>query len=370
MERTNRFEAMKQGHQILLAVALIIAFVLSLILLGEAAIRVRSYFKHGDAFFRVENISYIDEATGLRLPKPGYRSGKMTINEDGFRGPLIPHEKPEGTTRIAFVGGSTTLCAEVSGDDKTWPFLAMQALGDAYPDRAFDYVNAGVSGFTVASSLTRFKAQVAALKPDIVMVYHATNDLSRNSRVAAEAQGFDGLRGDQSLPWITDYSLLAYLVVKNLRVLDRQQDATDPVHDYRMDPETIAEPFADDLDTLIAAIREAGAKPVVATFATRIRAEQNEEEKLASAVTSLYYMPYMTPESLITGFDRYNRVIRDLDDVLMADIAEEIPGDAVHFVDSVHFTDEGAQAMADAVLSTLVEAVRRLDRDAPDQKNS
>ena len=56
--------------------------------------------------------------------------------------------KPPGTYRIAFLGGSTTYCAEVSGDDKTWPYLVVEALKAGYPDRRFDYVNVGVPGYT------------------------------------------------------------------------------------------------------------------------------------------------------------------------------------------------------------------------------
>ena len=64
------------------------------------------------------------------------------INELGFRGKPFSMEKAPGTYRIAFLGGSTTYCAEVSGDDKTWPYLVVEAIKLAHPDWRFDYIYA------------------------------------------------------------------------------------------------------------------------------------------------------------------------------------------------------------------------------------
>ena len=66
-----------------------------------------------------EDTYRFDNKIGLRLPMPGFTSPRLTINSLGFRGPELPRKKPPGTYRIAFLGGSTTYCAEVSGDDKT-----------------------------------------------------------------------------------------------------------------------------------------------------------------------------------------------------------------------------------------------------------
>ena len=69
-------------------------------------------------------------------------------------------------------------------------------------------------------------------------------------------------------------------------------------------------------------------------------------------------MPYMTPEGILTGFRAYNQVIAEVGAAKGAPVIDgedEIPGDTVHFQDSVHFTDEGCRAMARRICSRLVQ---------------
>ena len=138
-----------------------LALFVILFALAEGVVRVRAWLKHGQAVVRIEDTYRIDEQTGLRVPMPGFTTPRLTINSLGFRGPELPRDKPPGTYRIAFLGGSTTYCAEVSGDDKTWPYLVVEALKLAHPDRRFDYINAGVPGYTTHESLRRFEASDA-----------------------------------------------------------------------------------------------------------------------------------------------------------------------------------------------------------------
>jgi lysophospholipase L1-like esterase len=99
----------------------------------------------------------------------------------------------------------------------------------------------------------------------------------------------------------------------------------------------------------------------VATFSARLRAEQTEEEQLRAAASALYYMPFMTPRGLIGAYARYNPIIREVAQATGALLIEgefDIPGDALHFADSVHFTDAGSRAMATRVSGALA---RRAD---------
>jgi hypothetical protein len=61
--------------------------------------------------------------------------------------------KPAGTVRIAFLGGSTTFCAEGSSNQATWPHLVWQALQTAHPNVRFDYLNASAPGYATAALL-------------------------------------------------------------------------------------------------------------------------------------------------------------------------------------------------------------------------
>ena len=311
---------------------------------------------------RIEDSYQFDEEIQLRLPNPGFRNSRITINSLGFRGSEIPREKPSGTYRIAFLGGSTTYSTEVSSDRMTWPHLVLEALGEAHPACSLDHINAGVPGFTTRDSLKRFQFEVAALAPDLVFIYHATNDLSRNSRDAAEAQGLASVALEANLSWLSEWSMLVYLVEKNLRILAVQQAAQDDSNKLKLDSDALAGAFRANLVALVRAAKESGAKVALVTFSVRLRADQTPEEQNAAAVTSLYYMPYMTPAGLIEGFAAYNEVIRQVaqqEATILVEAAEAIPGDARHFVDSVHFSDQGSSKMA-AVVSAALE--KRFDQ--------
>ncbi len=352
----TRFHRMNARQRATVIGGVCLALFVILFALAEGVVRVRAWLKHGQAVVRIEDTYRIDEQTGLRVPMPGFTTPRLTINNLGFRGPELPRDKPPGTYRIAFLGGSTTYCAEVSGDDKTWPYLVVEALKLAHPDRRFDYINAGVPGYTTHESLKRFEAEVSALDPDIVVIYHATNDLSGNSRKAAKAQGLSSEAGDRTLTWLSNWSMLAYLVEKNLRVLALQAAVDDPSNKLNADPTALAAPFEDDLRKLVQTVKASGAKVALVSFVTRLRRDQTPEEKKAAAVSALYYMPYMTPDGLIDGFEAYNRTIRKVakeEGATFVDAAMAVPGDAARFADSVHFKDQGAAAIARVVSAGL-----------------
>jgi hypothetical protein len=70
-------------------------------------------------------------------------------------------------------------------------------------------------------------------------------------------------------------------------------------------------------------------------------------------------MPFMTADGILEGFAEYNRVIREVaaaTGCLLIEGEDTIPGDDVHFVDSVHFSAEGCRLMAARVAEALVAA--------------
>ena len=62
------------------------------------------------------------------------------------------------------------------------------------------------------------------------------------------------------------------------------------------------------------------------------------------AAASAFYMPFLTTKALIEGEGRFNDVLREVGRATGALVIEgehDIPGDAVHFFDTVHLTDTG-----------------------------
>lgn len=349
------FASMSRLRRILVLFGVASVGCVLVLFLAEAAIRVRAVLRNGSVW-GIQEFLTIDPATQLRVPVAGGRFGPIEINSLGFRGPEIAVPKPAGTIRIAFLGASTTFCGEVSSNAASWPDLVVQELRRAHPNVPFDYVNGGVPGFGVAASRANLRGRVERLEPDVIVIYHATNDLSSNSFELAREQGLIRERPDMQRSWLSHYSLLVRLVEMNLTIRSRQRMVDVPAGKLRLDLPRLTAPFRNELSALVSEARGAARVVAVATFSTHYRRGQTPATQLAAANTSLYYMPFMTVEALLESFDAYNRAITQIAEaqgVVLIGGADEIPGDPVHFHDSVHFTDAGSIVMASRVTRAL-----------------
>jgi len=342
-------------------IVLITTFIVVAVLLAEVALRVRQSLKYGSAQ-TIEQYYTVDDRLNLRVPLPNLDSGRIKTNSLGFRGPEIATPKPAGTLRIAFLGASTTWCAEVSGNDKVWADIVARSVEAGLPGVSVDYVNGGVPGYTVASSLRNLERRIAPLAPDVIVIYHLTNDLSGELRRLAEHRKLiDDSKIDQP-GWFSEYSLLWNLAEKNLRVLIAQSRVRSNVGRLQLEaPELLGATFRSELTELVRAAQRDAKVVAVATFSTQLRRDQSPERKLEAAASALYYMPFMTPDGLLTAYERYNDVIREVarsTGALLIEREGDIGGDPEHFADTVHFTDAGSAAMARRVSAALLDMLR------------
>jgi lysophospholipase L1-like esterase len=345
----------------LLWTVLAAVLVVGLIVLAASAefgIRWFQERKHGGVA-TVEQTYRLDERLGLRVPVANLRLERIQTSSLGFRGPEIVLPKPPGTLRIAYLGASTTWCAEVSGNDKVWAHLVAEDLRLALADVNVDYVNAGVPGYVAKSSRSNLQHRVAPTEPDIVVIYHATNDLSVELRRLAAARGVTRQASPQPPSWLATHSVLWNLAEKNLRIWLAQLQAAKAVGRLELDASTLGEGFRADLTALVRDAQRQAGVVALATFSHRLRRSQGANEQLESAASALYYMPFMTPAGLLDAYERYNQVIREVardTGALLIEGEHDIPGDARHFTDSVHFTDDGARAMASRVSAALTRS--------------
>jgi lysophospholipase L1-like esterase len=351
----SRFDGLPAWQRAAIIASTVLVICLILLLLAEVGVRLRNKIRYGN-FWGIEETYALNPASGLRIPIPGGRFGPITINSFGFRSPEITEAKPPGRLRLAFLGGSTTYCAEVSSNEMTWPHLVWKTLHERWPALDLDYINAGVPGYTTRTLLSALEKRVAHFEPDIIVIYEATNDLSSNSYELARDQGVVAHRPEEG-GWLSRHSLLALLIQKNLEIMRRQSLATSSAGKVKLDTARLDAEFRSDYTNLVEASEKIARLVVTVTFAHRIRAEQSPEGKKEAAVTALYYMPYMTIDDLVTGFAHYNQVIRDVaaaHRALLVGGEDTIPADAGHYADSVHFTDAGSMAMAKRVSGALI----------------
>jgi lysophospholipase L1-like esterase len=335
----------------------ILAAILSLLvvlLLAEGAMRVRQWIKYGTSSPAVSECAK-DASSGLFIPAPGSDTGRIKIDSRGFRNDELEVPKPPGRIRLVFLGASTTFCAEASSNSATWPHLVCERLRKECPGSDFDYVNAGVQGYSVEHSIRNLEHRVRPLEPDLIFFYEAANDLSCDTRtLALEAGLFSGNVDEPSC--LAKISVVASWMEKNAKVRLRMR-GLESENQLRFDPDTLALGYRGRLLQLLRSAREVAPVVAVGTFCWQVRADQPRERQIEACNTAAYYMPWMNIDGFLSAQRAYNKAIREAAAATGAVLVEgedEIPGDPVHFADSVHLTDAGCRAMAERVSTRIL----------------
>jgi len=109
-------------------------------------------------------------------PKPNWSRGKNKHNSLGYRGDEIDIPKPKGEFRIVCMGGSTTYTGKVEDYTLAYPALLEKELRAKGYDNV-KVINSGIDGWSSYESLINFELRVLDLEPDMIIIYHATNDI-------------------------------------------------------------------------------------------------------------------------------------------------------------------------------------------------
>ena len=333
------------------------AALVTLVLIGglELALRARAWIRYGSFATSVRDPMLVyDREAGLFVPKPGYelKGGRIDIriNSLGFRGDDFASRKPPRTVRIACLGASTTFCAEVSHNHKTWPHRLQEKLAAAYPDVHFEVINGAVGGYVAADNVKNLTHRILPLDPDLAIYYEANNEIVRDTRELALRRGLIASSDTRSFAnRLSRYSLLFDLTYKNLAIA---YGRTTVANEKKIDtvPPNLPQHFVGELDEMRRDAAARGVPLVLSTFTVKYRRNQPRETQIANADVAFYYMPWMSIDGMLDAVDTYNQAILDYaaaHHVPVVDDRDAVPPDAEHFSDCMHFVDKGAEAMAD-----------------------
>lgn len=106
-------------------------------------------------------------------------SWTVRMNDQGYRGPPLAPRRA-GVYRVLCIGDSITFGFNVDQDD-AFPRRLEQLLAARHPGRAFEVINAGVSGWSWAQGVRYLESRGLALEPDAVVMAHGTNDQFYNA---------------------------------------------------------------------------------------------------------------------------------------------------------------------------------------------
>ncbi len=320
----------------------------------------------------------------------GGQTGTMEfkINDFGFRSSSMKTaKKPPGTDRIFFLGGSTTEQIYLP-EEKTFVSLVEKELSKAFPERRFEGINAGASGYLAADALALLVYKVLYYEPDWVIVMLGVNDL-RYGAVPA----YDPVRRPnyQKILYRPGYresalghflqilkrshflTLLKWRLVNRLFPPDAEkfQNKLEQYNEFRrarkntpVSPITESrslDDFIKYLEEIIFIAKGHGVELILMTEPTIY------QENLPPEIDEKLWMGWLdlegntdlnlSNEFLFQGMRQFNDAVRSLSQrygVGLIDLEKEIPKTLDTFYDDAHFTPLGAQRAAEVIAAYLV----------------
>jgi len=282
----------------------------------------------------------------------------LKLNRYGYFGPDWPLEKPPGTLRIACLGASATANNIADADrDYSYPDMLQRMLAadfrEAGIDQEVEVLNFGIGGRTTAELVIVFFLHIVHFKPDVVLFYQGFNDLmfhlmddfapDYSHGRCSLGERIHAIRFAHALPrlpWWHSYEALKERLfgtgnTRNdlWRVLMTQK----PDMNRDFEHMEVKERF---LESIVAGCRHYGFRLILGTY--------GYYEYRFNKTTLKYRDGVMIENDIVRAIGRkYGLTVVDL--------AETIPNDADHYVDSLHLSPKGmevlARGFADAILT-------------------
>ena len=310
-------------------------------------------------------------------------SMEFKINEFGFRSPSMKTEKkPAGTYRLFFLGGSTTEEIYLP-EEKTFPFLVEKKLTQKFPDRKFECVNGGISGYLAADVLALLAYKVMYYEPDLIFVMLGVNDLRYGTMPGFDPIHRPNYRKDLYSPGRNESpsELLAklmkqshFLTLLKWRILNRIFPPDAEKYKTKLEEydawrkERLQNPFTEipeskSLDDFLKYLKEIifiskghGVRLILMTepfiYQENLPREINEKLWMGWLGAASHLKTNLSPEFMLKEMNRFNNAVRKLArdyDVELIDLEKEIPKTLTYFYDDVHLTPEGAKRASEVI---------------------
>jgi lysophospholipase L1-like esterase len=322
----------------------------------------------------------VPDAGALRM-SDGLEQKKFVLRVDrqGFIMPSRVHDHPDLT--IAFLGGSTTECTYVDEDNR-FPYLAGRLLERETLLKVNSY-NAGRSGNNTLHCLNILLNKVVNLKPDLVVLMENINDLAilmyektywntnpSRSPIQERLPTFKTVGQDLRQTFYLVRDLTFPNLSRELKKMSPfgRQVKGDEFHGVRgqkitIDQDLLVREFSLNLQTFINICRARGIIPVLLTQPSRLTA--SPDPLIQKLMGSLEVSQGITYAEFKAAFDRLNQTTRDVgaqNQVLVIDLAREIPPVKENICDVAHFNDQGSRLVAARLAAGLIPVVKSLPK--------
>jgi len=287
---------------------------------------------------------------------------RFDLDNNGFIVPSRKYDRPDRV--IVFLGGSTTECMFVDQDHR-FPYVVGKILEQETGKKINSY-NGGMSGNNTLNAVDILINKVIPLKPDVVVYMENINDLST---LLYEGTYWNKNTARSPLETLPKKKLVGKLLkeifIPNLnnayrnlkKTLFRQEDdefAAARGKKLKIDQAKMVHDFAAGLQTLICTCTAWGIVPVLMTQGNRVT---DHPDPVVAAYIGRYGhdtgISYRQFKDLYDAFDDTIREVGRKNQVMVIDLAREIPPDKKYLYDLVHFNDAGSQLAAEIIAARL-----------------
>ena len=356
-----------------LFIGIIIAFTLS-----EGILRIYNPFDFrvkGDKIILPVNKKYVIKKDRSQKKHSKFDETIIhTKNSLGFRGEEPPANFSEYLTIIT-VGGSTTECTFLS-DGKTWTDQLGKKLKTNFKDIWIN--NAGFDGHSTFGHLVLMEDYIVKLKPDIVLFLLGANEqggevneqdeaIMRTKYVFSSPKAF--LKSLANHSEVFSLALNAYRYWKAVSIgvehaeLDFENYYKDIDLNYYLADETIkldkenleitriiAKGLESRLENLIKISKDNNIEPILITQPTL-------SGDVIDDVTNVNFSFTKISWQILEILNDATRRVGEKNNVLVIDLAREMPKSSRYYYDWLHYTNEGAEKVAEIIYNNTLNYI-------------
>jgi lysophospholipase L1-like esterase len=311
---------------------------------------------------------------GLPYLNYGLSPGHPQHNAQGFRGPDISIPKADDTFRIVALGGSTTYGSGNERWQDAYPAQLERVLHSEYDQTRVEVVNAGVINYTSWETLANISFRMSDLQPDLLIVYHAMNDIQPRLIHPEDYNGLNLYRGlwqadAGPVPASTLFRFVALRLGWSVRYDDfgRQFQRVDGVRTcggvYERDGRYICNNFDMAIDDLLAANPPTYFERNLRTMIAVAQAQGIPLMFASWAYSDLLYpldvggdyMTYAHNQGAVAQHNAITQRVAIASGVPFYDFAADMPNDAAYWVDGMHVNTRGARLQAERFAAFIVD---------------
>lgn len=328
------------------------------------------------------SLSYLlDDTVDWKLEPRAYDWG--IVNENNFRGPSVPREKPPGVTRVVVIGGSGAFDL-YKKDNATWSTYLGEHLTSRL-GRSFEVINGGTPGYSSWQARNLLSSKLIEWKPDAVILYELFNDsltFHRNDReeiirgwkINAETNfispsAHPGSHFDtfsRFLPFTTDAVRYGWVRTELEWQLRHHNDFWQDNSLSKTIQSGGLRFYRENRTEISRICANAGDIPlIIVSQASIIQPNNSPEEK----ATILYGYRGLNHSNLVEAYRQARAIDRqlaeELPNVVYLPAHDHVPSSLDYFFDEVHLNDRGSRLLAAYIADELTRRATFSERQNP-----